>query len=527
MKKIITSVFVVLSALTACTVQNQGQSYDEVYYNPKDGSTFVQSKSPLLHKTTKETVIKTDSRVPSDSYVGNTASNTQGYKAQKDSGAYVDNSFNYDNYYDYSYASRIRRFQYSPFNDYYHDYYTNRYWYDYNPGYWGSSIYNNWGMGLGMSYYMDPFSMSWGMYSPFNNFYDPFYSPFSFGYSPFGYNGFGYNGFGYGGYGYGSYGYGGVYGGLYGGGAFSYTGGYNNSLDNNSKIHYGPRRDGAGNNGPIPSERTAFSQRYNGINGLTSGGGGTAVNGPSTGRQVMSSNGAAGSTANPNLRDKVATTNQAATGRNGNLFYSSPSNAQTVAGQRQMINRQNLNRYVSDPAKDQQVTGRRPVTSSVQQQQSGYYKDRAIINGSQQYAKPTQTAAPQQYYNPTNARPRSSNEYTSPGYRNPAIYNSQQYTPQQRSVSDPSRYAPVRTYSAPASSSSSGRSGYTPSTYSSPSSSSYSAPAQSYSAPSQSYSAPSQSYSAPSSSGRSESPSSSSGSSSSSSGGGTVSSPRR
>src|ERR1035437_2766468 len=510
MKKIITSVFVVLSALTACTVQNQGQSYDEVYYNPKDGSTFVQSKTPLLHKSTKETVIKTDSSVPSDSYVGNTASNTQGYKAQKDSGAYVDNSFNYDVYYDYSYASRIRRFQYSPFNDYYHDFYTNRYWYDYNPGYWGSSIYNNWGMGMGMSRYMDPYSMSWGMYSPYNNFYDPFYSPFSVGYSSFGY-GFGYNGGYYNNlYGYGYGGYGG-----YGGGIYSYTGGYNNSLDNNSKIHYGPRRDGAGTNGPIPSERTAFSQRYNGLNGLTTSGGGSAVTGPSTGRQVMSSNGAAGSTANPNLRDKVATTNQAATGRNlrdagnGNLFSSSPSNAQNVAGQRQMINRQNLNRYVSDPAKDQQVTGRRPDTRSVQQQQSGYFKDRAIINGNQQYAKPTQNAAPQQYYNPTNARPRSSNEYTSPGYRNPAIYNSQQYTPQQRSVSDPSRYAPVRTYSDPSSSGSASRSGYTPSSYSSPTPSSYSAPAQSYSAPSQSYSAPS-------SSGRSEAPSSSSGSSSSS-----------
>jgi hypothetical protein len=472
----------------------------------------VQKQAPLLHKATKETVIKTDSSVPSDSYVGNTASNAQGYKAQKDSGAYVDNSFNYDDYYDYSYASRIRRFQNSPFNDYYHDFYTNRYWYDYNPGYWGSSIYNNWGMGMGMSNYMDPFSMSWGMYSPFNNFYDPFYSPFSFGYSPFGY-GFGYNRFGYGGYGYDGY-----------GGAYSYIGGYNNSLDNNSKIHYGPRRDGAGTNGPIPSERTAFSQRYNGLNGLTSGGGGSAVVGPSTGRQVMSSNGAAGSTANPNLRDKVAVTNQAATGRNGNLFNSSPSNVQNVAGQRQMMNRQNLNRYISDPAKDQQVPGRRPDTRSVQQQ-VGNFKDRAIINGSQQYAKPTQNAAPQQYYSPVNSRPRSSNEYTSPGYRNPAIYNSQQYTPQQRSVSDPSRYAPARPYSAPASSGTTSRPAN--STYrqeSAPSTYRSSAPS-SYSAPAQTYSAPTQTYSAPSSSGRSEAPSSSSGSSSS--GGGTVSSPRR
>lgn len=530
MKKIITSVFVILSALTACTVQNQGQSYDEVYYNPKDGSSFVQTKSPLLHKKAKETVIKTDSTVPSNAYVGNAISNPQGYKAQKDSGAYVDNSFNYDDYYDYSYASRIRRFQYSPFSDYYNDYYTNRYWYDYNPAYWGSSIYNNWG--FGMSYFMSPFSFRWGMYSPFYNYYDPFYyDPFYYGYSPFSLNSYwwGYNNGYYNGYYNGLYGYGNGGGGIYG-----YTGGYNNSLDKNSRIYYGPRRDGAGTNGPIPSERTAFSQRYNGLNGLTNGGG-SAVNGPSTGRQIMSSNGAAGSTATPNLRDKVAATNQNVTGRtlrdagNGNLFGSTPSNSQRVPGQGQIMSRQNLNRYVSDQVREQQVTGRGQDARSVQQQ-GGSFKDRAVINGNQQYTRPNQGAATQQYYNPANARPRSSNEYTSPGYRNPAIYNSQQYTPQQRSVSDPSRYAPVRTYSAPASSGSGYRptGGYSnyrqessaPSTYRS------SAPS-SYSAPTQSYSAPSQSYSAPSSSGRSEAPSSSSGSSSSSSGGGVVNSPRR
>src|SRR5690242_20341143 len=110
MKKIVTSVFVVLGALTACTVQNQGQSYDEAYYSPKDGTTFVQQRNPLLHKSTKQVVIKTDSTTLKDAYVGNNASSPQGYKSQYDTGAYVtNNNFNYDDYYDYSYASRIRR----------------------------------------------------------------------------------------------------------------------------------------------------------------------------------------------------------------------------------------------------------------------------------------------------------------------------------------------------------------------------------------------------------------------------------
>ena len=529
MKKIVTSVFVVLSALTACTVQNQGQSYDEVYYSPNDKAAIVESGSPAIRKSTKQVVVKTDSSNIVGSYVGRNSSNPGGFITKSDSGAIITdpNNFNYDAYYDYSYASRIRRFQYSPFNDYYNDYYTNRYWYDYNPGYWGSSIYSNWGMGMGMSYYMSPFSMSWGMHSPFSPFYNPFYDPF---YDPYGYySPFGYNSFGMGynmGYYDGRYGLG--YGG-YGGGIYGYGGGYNNTFDKNSAVYYGPKRDLSSSNGPIPSERTAFSQRYNALSG-GGGGGATSISSPSNGREIMNSGTSGAAISNGAMKVANANTGGAAGSQreavigNRNLFGSTSSGSQPIANTRGQLNRNDLNRYINQ--NNNQV--KKPDSRSVQQQQGGYFKDKAIApsnSGNIRYTKPQQVANPQQYYNPSNSRPRSSNEYTSPGYRNPGQYNS---TPQ-RSLSDPSRYAPPKVNQTPAVNASNGRavSNYnnyrqesTPS-YNAPSRSTYTAPSQTYSAPAQTYSAPTQTYSAPSGGNARES------SSGSSSSGGSVSSPRR
>lgn len=54
---------------------------------------------------------------------------------------YVD-EYSSDDYYDYGYSSRIRRFH-SPYIGfgYYHNFYTNSYWYNYNPYNYGVSIY--------------------------------------------------------------------------------------------------------------------------------------------------------------------------------------------------------------------------------------------------------------------------------------------------------------------------------------------------------------------------------------------------
>ena len=112
----------------------------------------------------------------------NSQSNTDG-----NGNTYVTNNY-YDDYYDYEYASRLRRFNdYNMGYGYYDDYYTNSYWYNYDPGFWGVSIYTG-----------------------YNWWWPSYYSRPWYGYGcGCGYGG-GYWGGGYG-YGYGGYGYGNGY----------------------------------------------------------------------------------------------------------------------------------------------------------------------------------------------------------------------------------------------------------------------------------------------------------------------------
>ena len=82
---------------------------------------------------------------------------------------YNGDNYDFDNeYYDYEYSSRIKRFRRNNGNyGYYDDYYTNYYWYDYDPYYYGTSIYTSygwwhprpWGWNAGWSYYG---GWSWG-----------------------------------------------------------------------------------------------------------------------------------------------------------------------------------------------------------------------------------------------------------------------------------------------------------------------------------------------------------------------------
>lgn len=106
-------------------------------------------------------------------------------------------TFNYDNYYDYEYSSRLRRFQNDDFvsDDYYSDYYTNSYWYDQNPNSYGTSIYlgYDWwypgytyyrpGWYMGFSY--GPFSFGYGSY--WRSYYWPYYAwDYGWGYGSYG-----------------------------------------------------------------------------------------------------------------------------------------------------------------------------------------------------------------------------------------------------------------------------------------------------------------------------------------------------
>lgn len=76
-------------------------------------------------------------------------------------------ALNYEEYYDFSYSSRIRRFgQTAPFSDYFSPWYTEHYWYSHETPYWGTNIYEttpwNW---FGMGTFLNPFRYSWWLNS--------------------------------------------------------------------------------------------------------------------------------------------------------------------------------------------------------------------------------------------------------------------------------------------------------------------------------------------------------------------------
>tara|TARA_B100001758_G_scaffold247943_1_gene268843 strand:+ start:7766 stop:8650 length:885 start_codon:yes stop_codon:yes gene_type:complete len=95
----------------------------------------------------------------------------------------INNYYETDDYYDYSFSSRIRRFHRPMFGiSYYGGLYTDYYWYNNDPLYCGTSIHfgNNW-------HY--PYSSYYG-YSPYyyDYYYTPYYSGIYYGY--YGYYGY-------------------------------------------------------------------------------------------------------------------------------------------------------------------------------------------------------------------------------------------------------------------------------------------------------------------------------------------------
>lgn len=82
---------------------------------------------------------------------------------------YVD-EYSSDDYYDYGYSSRIRRFHNPYFGfSYYNNYYTNSYWYDYNPYNYGVSIY------YGYSFWHPHHYHPYGYHHHYSGFHDYYY----------------------------------------------------------------------------------------------------------------------------------------------------------------------------------------------------------------------------------------------------------------------------------------------------------------------------------------------------------------
>jgi Ni/Co efflux regulator RcnB len=263
MKSLVIISIIALAVFSSCMTQKMGTSTytDDVYANPKEDR-IEEAKIAAEKKQKQEAINKR--------YNDSIAAVKQAQKEKDDANPYYkDREFKYDDYYDYEYATRVKRFN-NNINglSYYDNYYTNSYFYSQNPYNYGVSVYNGyswWGTNYN-NYSYNPSvnfynSWGWGYGNQFNNCYNG-YNPYMAGYAAGYNNGFhngmygNYYGYGnsYGGYGnsfgfgnYYGYGYGNPYG--YGfNSPYNNGWGYYNAYDNNSSYTYGPRTAHGGGN---------------------------------------------------------------------------------------------------------------------------------------------------------------------------------------------------------------------------------------------------------------------------------------
>lgn len=141
--------------------------------------------------------------------------------------------FNYDDYYDYSYTSRIRRFHSINRWSYYDPYFTNIYYYDYDPLFWGNSIY------LGYSWW-SPVNTTTVWFGNYNTWYRPHYRPWIYYNSWYWSNQSGW--WNYNVYNWGFYNQYPLFNNWYFSNCYNYNRPYNSYYNVNTITYYGPRR---------------------------------------------------------------------------------------------------------------------------------------------------------------------------------------------------------------------------------------------------------------------------------------------
>lgn len=209
-----------LFATSCSTTYHTNVHHDDIYYSEDDDIAYEENDDSQEN-------YGYDS-YGHDDYETEEDYSTSSKKQDGQGNTYVTNNY-YDNYDDYYYSSRIKRFHrpYSGFG-YYSNCYTDFYFYNHNPHYYGTSIYIGWGY---PNYYYRPYHY----YRPY-----PYYGYYpSYGYNPYGGYGGYYSGYHHGyangyhhGYNDGYYGYGGYNSGYYGSGYNDYK---------NSNVRYGAR----------------------------------------------------------------------------------------------------------------------------------------------------------------------------------------------------------------------------------------------------------------------------------------------
>ena len=158
-----------LVMLFAFATSATAQVYDETYYSPSKNT----KNSDLNYTGVQKQTEVADSAI--EEYVSVELNGEE--PEQKSVKRVTTIVYSDDDYYDYAYTARIRRF-YTPVVGvgYFDDYYTNMYWYNYDPTYWGVSIY------LGYRwwypswyyrpYYYGGYGLAWGWgYDPYYDWY--------------------------------------------------------------------------------------------------------------------------------------------------------------------------------------------------------------------------------------------------------------------------------------------------------------------------------------------------------------------
>ncbi len=293
--------------------------------------------------------------------------------------------FHIDNYYDYSYSSRIRRFHRDWVSfGYYDPYFTNMYWYNYDPYFYGTSIY--------MGYNSLIFPSSY----------------YSWGYRPWGWAQYGY-GWGYGNpwggfwaghqYGYWSgYHHGfwdGYYGGLYGYPYGNYYYGNNETIT----ASYGPRRP----SGSFTSGAGRGDGRYSATGTKQS----VAETGRIEGRDP----------ANVSTKETPARTTTPATAREAGTTSGVESSRPQIAQRPAVESREQATEQRKKPVKyepqrkpqDYQT----PVTSQQREMQKPRYT-RPETAGERNRETPQTSVRPRTYTSPSQQQPRSNQEYRRP-----------------------------------------------------------------------------------------------------------------
>lgn len=412
----ILSLFAVILLSSCGITRSVSTSYDDVYYSPNDPVIAVKevvvTQAPAQQQIIKSDEIQEQAVADDTSYY--TDQDYNNHYTESDS--YTDPNGNtiinnyYGDYYDYSYAARIRRFhQPYGFNSYYHDYYTNMYWYNYDPFYWGTSIYTGFNWYPSYSFYY-----GWGM--PRRTYWSIWYDPY-FMY------GFGYPHYYYG---WNSYSYWSGYNRGYWDGYLGYPyygsgGWYSNSYDQNSSYYYGPRTSFASNTGSGSSGRTGRPGSGGGIEKVQE-----EINTP-RGSVTTDRTSRPDGSIEASRQGRPVTDTQRSDGR------SSVQESGTITSRDVSTGRETQRPGSSEtqkPSYERPVSERSSTNQtgrSVEPNQRTYQYIRESGRETQTYQRPSTQSPqreqiqrePQPYTSPRYTKPKSSEEFTNPAYRNP------------------------------------------------------------------------------------------------------------